>query len=38
MASRPSVSTRPMRLPIRTGYMRGGEEAMMAFATESFVD
>jgi len=25
-------------LPIRTGYMRGGEEAMIAFATESFVD
>ena len=25
-------------LPIRTGYMRGGDEAMMAFATESFVD
>jgi isoquinoline 1-oxidoreductase beta subunit len=25
-------------LPIRTGYMRGGEEAMLAFATESFVD
>jgi isoquinoline 1-oxidoreductase beta subunit len=27
-----------VKLPIRTGYMRGGEEAMMAFATESFVD
>lgn len=26
------------RLPIRTGYMRGGEEALMTFATESFVD
>jgi len=26
------------KLPIRTGYMRGGEEAMMTFATESFVD
>jgi len=26
------------KLPIRTGYMRGGDEAMMAFATESFVD
>ena len=25
-------------LPIRTGYMRGGEEAMIAFATESFID
>ena len=25
-------------LPIRTGYMRGGSEAMMTFATESFVD
>src|SRR4030095_7213657 len=25
-------------LPIPTGYMRGGDEAMMAFATESFVD
>lgn len=25
-------------LPIRTGYMRGGDEAMMTFATESFVD
>jgi len=25
-------------LPIRTGYMRGGEEAMLTFATESFVD
>ena len=23
---------------IRTGYMRGGDEAMMAFATESFID
>jgi isoquinoline 1-oxidoreductase beta subunit len=26
------------RLPIRTGYMRGGNEAMIAFATESFID
>ncbi len=26
------------KLPIRTGYMRGDDEAMMAFATESFVD
>jgi isoquinoline 1-oxidoreductase subunit beta len=26
------------RLPIRTGYMRGGHEAMIAFATESFID
>jgi isoquinoline 1-oxidoreductase beta subunit len=26
------------KLPIRTGYMRGGGEAMMTFATESFVD
>lgn len=25
-------------LPIRTGYMRGGDEAMMAFLTESFID
>jgi isoquinoline 1-oxidoreductase beta subunit len=25
-------------LPMRTGYMRGGEEAMLSFATESFVD
>lgn len=25
-------------LPIRTGYMRGGEEAMLTFATESFID
>ena len=25
-------------LPIRTGYMRGGDEAMMTFAVESFVD
>ena len=25
-------------LPIRSGYMRGGEEAMIGFATESFVD
>lgn len=25
-------------LPIRTGYMRGGDEAMLSFATESFVD
>jgi isoquinoline 1-oxidoreductase beta subunit len=26
------------KLPIRTGYMRGGDGAMAAFATESFVD
>jgi isoquinoline 1-oxidoreductase beta subunit len=26
------------RLPVRTGYMRGGDEAVMTFATESFVD
>ncbi|HEU0310935.1 MAG TPA: molybdopterin cofactor-binding domain-containing protein [Sphingomicrobium sp.] len=26
------------QLPFRTGYMRGGEEALVAFATESFVD
>jgi isoquinoline 1-oxidoreductase subunit beta len=26
------------RLPIRTGYMRGGSEALTGFATESFVD
>jgi len=25
-------------LPIRTGYMRGGDEAMLTFATESFID
>jgi isoquinoline 1-oxidoreductase beta subunit len=25
-------------LPIRTGYMRGGDEAVLTFATESFVD
>jgi isoquinoline 1-oxidoreductase subunit beta len=25
-------------LPIRTGYMRGGEEALITFATESFID
>ena len=25
-------------LPIRTGYMRGGDEAVMTFVTESFVD
>lgn len=25
-------------LPIRTGYMRGGEEALFCFAVESFVD
>jgi isoquinoline 1-oxidoreductase beta subunit len=25
-------------LPIRTGYMRGGDEAITTFATESFVD
>jgi isoquinoline 1-oxidoreductase beta subunit len=25
-------------LPIRTGYMRGGDEAMMCFVTESFID
>lgn len=25
-------------LPIRTGYMRGGDEATMAFLTESFID
>jgi isoquinoline 1-oxidoreductase beta subunit len=24
--------------PIRTGYMRGGEEALFTFATESFID
>lgn len=27
-----------VNLPIRTGYLRGGEEAMLTFATESFVD
>ena len=25
-------------LPLRSGYMRGGEEAMMTFLTESFID
>ena len=25
-------------LPIRAGYMRGGEQAMLTFATESFID
>lgn len=25
-------------LPLRTGYMRGGDEAMITFVTESFVD
>lgn len=25
-------------LPLRTGYMRGGSEAQMVFATESFID
>ena len=25
-------------LPLRTGYMRGGSEAMMTFLTESFID
>ena len=25
-------------LPVRTGYMRGGDEAVMTFATESFID
>lgn len=25
-------------VPIRTGYMRGGDEALMTFSTESFVD
>lgn len=25
-------------LPLRAGYMRGGEEAMMTFLTESFID
>jgi isoquinoline 1-oxidoreductase beta subunit len=25
-------------LPVRTGYFRGGAEAMMTFATESFID
>jgi isoquinoline 1-oxidoreductase beta subunit len=25
-------------LPIRTGYMRGGEEALTSFVTESFID
>ena len=32
------VETVEVMLPIRTGYMRGGDEAMAAFATESFVD
>jgi isoquinoline 1-oxidoreductase beta subunit len=26
------------KLPIRTGYMRGGDEAALTFATESFID
>ena len=26
------------RLPIRTGYMRGGDEAALTFATEGFID
>jgi isoquinoline 1-oxidoreductase beta subunit len=26
------------KLPIQAGYMRGGDEAMMGFATESFID
>jgi isoquinoline 1-oxidoreductase subunit beta len=32
------VESVDVKLPIRTGYMRGGDEAVMAFATESFVD
>lgn len=32
------VSAITADLPIRTGYMRGGEEALTSFAMESFVD
>ena len=32
------ISAVEAEVPIRTGYMRGGDEAMLAFATESFVD
>ena len=32
------IDTMTSQLPIRTGYMRGGEEAMLNFATESFID
>jgi isoquinoline 1-oxidoreductase beta subunit len=32
------IDTIDAELPIRTGYMRGGDEAMQTFATESFVD
>ena len=32
------VDTIKSDLPIRIGYMRGGEEAMLTFATESFID
>lgn len=32
------ISAIDAQLPIRTGYMRGGDEAAMTFATESFVD
>ena len=32
------ISAVDAEVPIRTGYMRGGDEAMLAFATESFVD
>jgi isoquinoline 1-oxidoreductase beta subunit len=32
------IDTIAANLPIRTGYMRGGEEAMLTFAIESFID
>jgi isoquinoline 1-oxidoreductase beta subunit len=32
------IETVDAHLPIRTGYMRGGDEALMTFFTESFVD
>ncbi|MCL6741225.1 molybdopterin-dependent oxidoreductase [Sphingomonas sp. RB56-2] len=32
------ISAVEAEVPLRTGYMRGGDEAMLAFATESFVD
>ena len=32
------IDTIDAKPPIRTGYMRGGDEAMQTFATESFID
>ena len=32
------IDTIDAGLPLRTGYMRGGSEAMMTFLTESFID